>query len=154
MRPRIDGNYADRTTVQSGENVVPFREFTLAYKNQRLSSDESVWSIPIFPRMSAVIPGDSRWRQSQKKYTGDRRDEGVTFLRGVYHVRMRGVLRSFAYILKRRSSTAPNMLAQREKKREGGRKDEGKQKYPFPSLSLPFIPTKKGREKEEGKMDG
>jgi len=90
----------------------------------------------------------SRWRQSRKKYLRDCRSEGVTFLRGVYHVRMRGVLRSFAYILKRRTSTTPNMPSEKKGEREREKKDEGKQKY------LSLLLRQKEREKERREWMG
>lgn len=54
---------------------------------------------------------------------------GRDFLPRVYRVRMRGVLRSFAYILKRRAATVTEYAGRARKKRrvkeEGG---EGEQK--------------------------
>lgn len=97
--------------------------------------------------MSLAIPRDSRWCQSREKCSRDRRNEGVTFLRGVYRVRMRGVLRSFAYILKRRTFTAPNMLAQREKKKE--RESKRRKKRRETKIPVFRFYSGGGREKRE-----
>lgn len=56
----------------------------------------------------------------------DRHYGRVAFLRRVYRVRMRGVLRSFAYILKRRTATAPNMPARKKKRKRGRKRRETK----------------------------
>lgn len=84
---------------------------------------------------------------------------GVAFLRGVYRVRMRGVLRSFAYILKRRTATAPNMLARQEKKRKRGRGNEkerkgGEKAKGNKNIRISLLPNRRGRggkEKRTGK---
>lgn len=130
--------------VQSGKNAMSYRAFALACGNQGDTSGECVSSIPISRGRlwrSLVTAGDVNLGRNTREIVGNER---VTFLRGVYRVRMRGVLRSFAYILKRRTFTAPNMLAQREKKRKRKRRKK-RRETKIPSFA--FTPRVEQREK-------
>jgi len=123
----IDGNHAGRTCpVQSGEKATSSREFA-RFSERDESFDKGASRRYRFPpRTPSVIPPDSRSDVNLERNTRlGRCRGGVAFLRGVYRVRMRGMPRSFAYILKRRTTTAtaPNMPARREKRR-GGREKE------------------------------
>lgn len=118
----------DSGTVRRKRSGVLWSFLYLCKVNTKTKSVQSISTT--FRECLRLSFGDSRWRQSREKYSRDCRSGGVAFLRGVYRVRMRGVLQSFAYILKRRTATAPNMpVRQKKRGKKRERKNGGKQKY-------------------------
>jgi len=152
----IDGNHAGRTCpVQSGEKATSSREFA-RFSERDESFDKGASRRYRFPpRTPSVIPPDSRSDVNLERNTRlGRCRGGVAFLRGVYRVRMRGVPRSFAYILKRRTTTAtaPNMPARREKRRGGREKERERERERGgtsgnKNIRLPFVLPGRGRRR-------